>query len=285
MCPPELPHATNHEPRFTNHHSRFTMTSFYKVSGAGNDFIALIEPDTEPSPDWIREVCRRGVSLGADGVFVLRREGPGRVRMIHYNPDGGRSELCLNGTRCAVQLARELGWGEQQVIQTDSGEVSGRAVDPQTVELTWDWQEPEIDNLTLTISGHASVEVALMDVGVPYAVLDWQQDLATAPVVELGSSIRRHPDAGPRGANVAFVQLTGAGTARVRFFERGVEAETLASGTGVIATAWCKSAGTEPFTVTTVADFQLTAQFADGKATLRGDARVLARGAMFDCKW
>ena len=202
-----------------------------------------------------------------------------------YNPDGGRAELCLNGTRCAVQLARELGWGGQQIIRTDSGEVDGRVVDPQTVELTWHWQEPEIANLTLEIPGFAPVEIALMDVGVPYAVLDWQQDLASAPVVELGSIIRGHADVGPRGANVAFVESTGPGTARVRFFERGVEAETLASGTGVIATARCKAAGSEPFTVTTMAGFQLTAQFANGKATLRGDARVLARGEMFDRKW
>lgn len=260
---------------------------FYKVSGAGNDFIVLVEPDRDPQPEWIRRVCRRGVSLGADGVFVLRRQDADRVEMVHYNPDGGRSELCLNGTRCAAQLASQLGWSDRPTIVTDVGEIAGRAIDSANAELTWTWPEPTIQELELAIDGGDPARIALLDVGVPYAVLDWppmseEGDLSTAPVVELGASIRSHPDVGPRGANVAFVQPTSRNEARVRFFERGVEAETLASGTGVIATAWSKADGSEPFTVTTVADFRLTSRFADGRASLAGDARVLAEGQIRD---
>lgn len=258
------------------------MLPFHKVSGAGNDFLVLVEPDRDPQPEWIERVCRRGVSLGADGVFVLRREGEARVRMVHYNPDGGRSELCLNGTRCAVQLASQLGWGDRPTIVTDVGEIEGRAIDSANAELTWTWPEPTIEERELAIDGGDPVRIALLDVGVPYAVLDWPEKLSEAPVAALGPVLRSHPDIGRRGANVAFVHSTGPGEAQVRFFERGVEAETLASGTGVIATAWSKADGSEPFTVTTVANFRLTARFADGRASLAGDARVLAEGQIHD---
>ena len=85
------------------------MTEFYKVSGSGNDFIALIAPPAAPTPDEIRAWCRRGVSLGADGLFTLRRDGADAV-MDYWNADGTAAGLCLNGTRCAARLAFELGW-------------------------------------------------------------------------------------------------------------------------------------------------------------------------------
>lgn len=256
---------------------------FHKVSGAGNDFIVLVEPDRDPDSEWVRRVCRRGISLGADGVFVLRRQDAGRVEMVHYNPDGGRSELCLNGTRCAVRLAAELGWGETPTIITDTAEIEGRVLDDENVELRWIWPKPAKRKLDLAIDGRAPVAVELVDVGVPYAVLDWPQgagdaDLARAPVSELGAAIRFHSQVGPRGANVAFVHAVGPGEARVRFYERGVDAETLASGTGVMATAWCNAEGDSPFTVTTVGGFRIVARFAGDGATLTGDARVLAEG-------
>lgn len=256
---------------------------FYKVSGAGNDFIVLVEPEGDPEAEWVQRVCRRGISLGADGVFVLRRQDAGRVEMVHYNPDGGRSELCLNGTRCAVRLAAELGWAEAPTIVTDSGDIAGRVVDDKNVELRWAWPAPAKRRLDLAIDGRDPVVVELVDVGVPYAVLDWPQgaagaDLDEAPVAEMGAAIRSHPQVGPRGANVAFVHTVGPGEARVRFYERGVEAETLASGTGVMATAWCKAEGDSPYTVTTVAGFRIVARFASDGAMLTGDARVLAEG-------
>ena len=94
---------------------------FFKVSGAGNDFIALIAPDRSPGPDEIRTWCRRGLSLGADGVFTLTPNARG-ARMVHYNADGGRSDLCLNASRCAAQLVFHLGWQEaNSQLTTDVG--------------------------------------------------------------------------------------------------------------------------------------------------------------------
>ena len=111
------------------------MTRFYKLSGGGNDFVALAEPESEPSSRDIRTWCRRGVSIGADGLFVLTR-GDGHVRMVHYNSDGGRASLCVNGTRCAARLAFELGWSEGTTrIETDAGPFDARDVESDQIEL------------------------------------------------------------------------------------------------------------------------------------------------------
>ncbi len=251
-------------------------TPFYKLSGAGNDFIVLVEPKEDPDARWVQQVCRRGVSLGADGVFVLRRQDI-QVRMVHFNADGGRAELCLNGVRCAVRLASELDWGDSLTIATDSGPVSGQVLDPETVALNWEWQSPQIEVRPLAVED-GEFTVHLVDVGVPYAVLPWEGPLQEVPVVHLGAAIRGHQDLKPEGANVAFVQERLKSVVDMRSFERGVEDETLASGTGVIATAWCLASGSEPFTVVTAAGFELIAEFADGQAYLRGDARLLAQG-------
>src|SRR5215213_2345877 len=105
------------------------MTHFYKVSGSGNDFLALAEPFETPAPETIRAWCRRGVSLGADGLFVLRRAGGG-ASMEYFNSDGYPADLCLNGTRCAAQLAFHLGWAEGTVqVTTGAGAFAGRRLD------------------------------------------------------------------------------------------------------------------------------------------------------------
>jgi diaminopimelate epimerase len=92
------------------------MTELFRTSGAGNDFLALVEPAAPPAPEVIRAWCARGVSLGADGVFTIRR-APGNygepttaIDMTYWNADGGEAALCVNATRCAAQLAFHLGW-------------------------------------------------------------------------------------------------------------------------------------------------------------------------------
>ena len=112
------------------------MTEFYRLSGGGNDFLALAEPEREPSPDEVRAWCARGLSLGADGLFLLRRS-PAGARMLHFNADGSPAELCINGTRCAARLAVELGWADGElVIETGAGEVPARLTGRHEVALT-----------------------------------------------------------------------------------------------------------------------------------------------------
>src|SRR6201999_4407436 len=107
----------------------------YKVSGSGNDFLALAEPFQVPPPETIRAWCQRGVSLGADGLFVLRRAGGGAT-MDYFNADGLPADLCLNGTRCAAQLAFHLGWAEGTVaVRTAAGEVPARRIDESRIAV------------------------------------------------------------------------------------------------------------------------------------------------------
>lgn len=260
------------------------MTEFYKVSGSGNDFVALAEPGTSPSPETIRAWCRRGVSLGADGVFVLQR-GQSGVEMDYYNADGYPADLCLNGTRCAAQLAFHLGWAEDAVaIRTGSGSVAARRLD--AARITLELPAPETPSeLTVEVDGihHAGYRVR---VGVPHFVLPWPESLETAPVASLGRKLRYHPAFGEAGANVSFVRYPDPKRMEIRTYERGVEAETLACGSGIVgSTAVGVHLGRLelPVQVTVQGGFELEVG-ASGSSSwlLTGDARVVARGTLLE---
>ena len=267
------------------------MTTLYRMSGAGNDFLALTEPDEDPAPERIRGWCRRGISLGADGVFVLRRRDPGRVAMTHYNPDGGRAELCVNGARCAALLAFELGWSDETVtLLTEAGPAAARraARDEITVEAPPPSGRPVAT--TLEIDGHPWRGFTVR-IGVPYFVLVWEGELATVPITELGPPLRRHPDLMPDGANVDFLRIPEGEPVGMRVWERGVEAETLASGTGALAAALVAvhlGRRRFPVEIRTAGGFVLTVDGSPGDAappeswTLTGDARLLARVEVLD---
>ena len=263
------------------------MTHFYKVSGSGNDFLALAEPFQIPSPETIRAWCRRGVSLGADGLFVLRRAGGG-VTMDYFNADGLPADLCLNGTRCAAQLAFHLGWADGTVkVRTAAGEFTARRIDDSrtAVELPAPAEPPR----SLTVdSGGTSWEGSSwagygLTIGVPHFVLLWPEGLEHAPVRELGAEIRRHPAFGPPGTNVNFVRFSAPDRMEIRTFERGVEDETLSCGTGVLASA---AVGIEtgqarlPLHVMTQGGFELEVDgdLSQKRWSLAGDARVIAEG-------
>ena len=261
------------------------MTHFYKVSGSGNDFLALAEPLRTPPPETIRAWCRRGVSLGADGLFVIRRNGGG-VAMDYFNADGLPADLCLNGTRCATQLAFHLGWAEGQVeMTTGAGSFQARHLDEgrTAVELPFP-EEPRALTLEIGERSHAGFRLL---VGVPHFVLPWPEGLATAPVRELGREIRRHPTFGAPGTNVNFVRFPETHRLEIRTFERGVEDETLSCGTGVLASSAVGLATGKvrlPLHVTTQGGFQLEVDgdLASGRWSLAGDARVVAEGELLD---
>ena len=259
------------------------MTDFYKVSGSGNDFVALAEPETSPSPETIRAWCRRGVSLGADGVFVLRR-GPSEVGMDYYNSDGYPADLCLNGTRCAAQLAFHLGWAEDAVtVRTGSGELLARKLDAERVTLELPAPETPTE-LTLEVDGilHAGYR---SQVGVPHFVLIWPESLDKAPVGSLGRALRYHPALGEAGANVNFVRFPDRHRMEIRTYERGVEAETLACGSGIVgSTAVGVHLGRLelPVQVSVQGGFELEVGASGKSWTLAGDARVIARGTLLE---
>jgi diaminopimelate epimerase len=262
------------------------VTDYFKVSGSGNDFLALAEPAAAPSAEEIRAWCRRGVSLGADGLFVLRRRGAAAVAMDYFNADGLPADLCLNGTRCAVRLALHLGWGADRVIvETPAGAFTGRAAGEEriAVELPAPPEAPR--ELEVEAAGGRRRGWAVR-VGVPHFVLVLPDGLAEAPVATLGPALRHHPAFAPAGTNVNFVSFPAAGGGRrieIRTYERGVEAETLSCGTGVLAGAavgLALGAVETPLTVLTAGGFPLEVDARDGRWTLTGDARLLARGEL-----
>lgn len=273
------------------------MTSFFKVSGSGNDFLALAEPAEVPSPERIRAWCQRGVSLGADGLFVLRRReepegGATGVAMEYFNSDGHPAALCLNGTRCAAQLAFHLGWGnsgrgEGEIwIGTDAGRFAARRIDASRISLEVPAPEPprevtpEVDGIT-----RAGMYVR---VGVPHFVQLWPESLETVPVRSLGAALRHHPVFGEEGANVNFVRFAAEDLMEIRTYERGVEDETLSCGTGVLAGAAVGVAlgrAVLPLRVLTRGGFELRVEALPGslpgtKWRMTGDARVVAHGTL-----
>jgi diaminopimelate epimerase len=261
------------------------MTRFFKVSGSGNDFLALAEPGEEPAPERIRAWCRRGVSLGADGLFILRRQ-EGGVGMDYFNSDGHPADLCLNGTRCAAQLAFHLGWAEGTAarIETGAGQVEARRLGETrtAVELPFPAEEPR--EVTVEVDGSRHTGFFLL-VGVPHFVLLRPEGLGDVPVVPLGRALRHHPAFAPAGANVSFVRFPERHRMEIRTYERGVEDETLSCGSGILAgaaTGLKLGRASLPLRVTTQGGFELEVDgdTRSGRWSLAGDARVVAEGGL-----
>ncbi len=280
------------------------MTAFFKVSGSGNDFVALAEPAADPAPEQIHAWCRRGVSLGADGVFALRRYGPraggggddgdddgggaaqaAEVSMAYWNAGGDAADLCLNGTRCAAQLAFHLGWARSEVrVHTGAGAFRARRLDAERVAIDLDVEVAAPRGLAVELDGTPRAGW-MVTVGVPHFLLPWTGDLDEAPVVEMGRALRWHAAFQPAGTNVDFVRFADSRRLEIRTYERGVEDETLACGTGVVAAAALGLALGRlggPVTAATRGGFELTVDRdpATRRFTLAGDARIVAAGTL-----
>lgn len=264
------------------------MRHFYRLSGGGNDFLALVEPIDDLTPEQIRAWCRRGLSLGADGLFLLRRS-PGGARMDYFNADGSAADLCLNGTRCAVRLARHLGWTDNEiVIETGAGLIRGSSQQISSVTLAIE-RPGEAVSLEVEVDGNP-IRGFRVQVGIPHFVLPWPDGVAHAPVASLGPCLRSHPVFSEAGTNVDFVDFVDRHRIDIRTFERGVESETLACGTGVMASTAVGVALGElalPVTALTRGGFQLTVDRwrgdpAENRWGLSGDARLLAQAELVE---
>lgn len=261
------------------------MRHYYRLSGGGNDFLALVEPSAEPDGDEIRDLCRRGLSAGADGFFILERRSAS-VGMQYFNADGQPAELCLNGTRCAVRLAMHLGWSDRPLqIETGAGTFNGRSIDPSSVAL--DLPRPALPADHVLATEDETYSGWRVQVGVPHFVLPWKETLSTVPVSEIGPRLRHHLDWGKEGSNIDFVHFVHPHRFEIRTYERGVEAETLACGTGVMAsTAAGLAAGLLelPVRALTLGGFELEVDHGSADAadlwSLTGDARLVAEGTL-----
>ncbi len=215
---------------------------FFKMHGAANDFVLVDDrEETFPVSDraWIAQLCERRRGVGAEGVILIQRSASAHFRMRFFNPDGGEVEMCGNGARCVARLAFELGIAPAAMrIETIAGELEAEVLDHgQQVRLRMTPPTNWAIRQHLAVEGRW-VEYQFVNTGVPHVVIE-VSDLEKADVAGLGRAIRYHERFQPAGTNVNFVTVRDGSSLRVRTYERGVEAETLACGTGIVASALC----------------------------------------------
>ena len=213
---------------------------FLKMSGAGNDFILLDNRNARIvlTPDQVAKLCHRQFGIGADGLMLLVPSLTGKADWAwrFYNSDGSDAAMCGNGARCfARYIQRVTGWTKPTVtFETAAGVITAEF---QGERVTINLTEPQDLRLAEKVTTQAGVlEVSSINTGVPHAVV-FVEDADKAMVQPLGSELRWHEHFKPRGTNVNFAQVQGPNQLRVRTYERGVEGETLACGTGVTASA------------------------------------------------
>lgn len=264
---------------------------FAKMSGAGNDFILIdnrLREMPEPGADWIQKVCRRRFSVGADGLLVLSAAEQADFAMRYFNADGSEASMCGNGGRCIARFAALLGMGKEGRpfdFTTPSGRylawVKGSQVRLQLV--------PPVEfvrDIPLPLErGERQVDFTVL--GVPHAVL-FVPDVEPEDVASLGREIRFHRRFAPEGTNVNVCQVVNEHRLAVRTYERGVEGETLACGTGSAAATllaarrgWVKS----PVEVLTRSGSELIMSFTPAgngfsEVIQQGEARLIYWGEL-----
>ena len=209
------------------------------MNGAGNDFVLFDNRDgrIQLTPTLVERLCDRHGGVGSDGLIGLVASQSGKADWAwqFFNSDGSAAEMCGNGARCFARYVQRLtGVRDGFTFETAAGVIGARLEgDLVTVDLT----QPVDLSLNQELQLGSGLEtVHSVNTGVPHAVV-FVPDADQAMVSALGQEIRRHPHFAPRGTNVNFVQVSGPGFIRVRTYERGVEGETLACGTGVAAAA------------------------------------------------
>lgn len=208
--------------------------SFVKYEGAGNDFV-LIDDRAALFPienqQLIRNMCHRQFGIGADGLILLQNDPAADFRMRIFNSDGSEAESCGNGLRCFMLFISDLGLSQKLTKISIDGRIVEGSFEKNKIHIAM--KTPRDLKLGLQIEGR---ELHSVDTGVPHAV-QFVSKIDSINVEKEGAFLRHHPFFQPRGTNVNFVERQSDGSIRVRTFERGVEGETLACGTGAAAVA------------------------------------------------
>ena len=212
---------------------------FTKMHGAGNDFVVIDHrrQSLPASPGGLfARLCDRRRGIGADGVLLLEASPPLDFAMRYYNADGEAADFCGNGARCLARFALDAGLGQGGEVRfaTAVGEKRGRALDDGRIALSiGTFQDGSLVSLD---SGGRVFRGRHLVTGVPHLVIE-VDDLDAVPLMDWAPPLRHHSRWGPEGANVDFVARLGDGRVAMRTYERGVEGETLACGSGAIACA------------------------------------------------
>ena len=239
----------------TENRNRFI--AFSKMSGHGNDFIVIDKHSENIITDWSERAsvwCRRHTSIGADGLLIIEPSSVADFMLRIFNADGSEAEMCGNGARCVAAFAAREGIAQPRMVMETMAGLVGASVqdDVVAIQLT-DPSSPE-DKDFLDIDD-TRIPFYFINSGVPHTII-FRAGIAEMPadeVARVGRAVRIHPAFEPAGTNVDFVEVIEPGRIRVRTYERGVEEETLACGTGAVAAAIissrAKNAGDPPIQV------------------------------------
>ncbi|MBO7722056.1 MAG: diaminopimelate epimerase [Kiritimatiellae bacterium] len=199
---------------------------FVKMHGAGNDFVMIDDRDGKllASSGRLAAIANRPDGIGCEGVILLRRSTAADFAMFFFNPDGSEADMCGNGARCVAAFAKAVGAvrGDAMRFETRAGSVAARVLDSGAVEIA--------------LPPPKDLRGDFVNTGVPHKIVP-VGDLAAVDVAEEGRRVRFSAEFGPGGANVDFVRFHPPDALDIRTYERGVEAETFACGTGAVAAA------------------------------------------------
>ncbi|MCU0589138.1 MAG: diaminopimelate epimerase [Syntrophobacteraceae bacterium] len=274
---------------------------FFKMTGSGNDFILIDNrsrriPGREKQQELARKACRGKLSVGADGLILIENDPEVDFQWRFYNADGSEAEMCGNGARCAARFAHLSGIAPrgEMAFRTLAGIIEAE-IRGERVKIRTTPPHGLAAGLELQALGR-SFALDFVNTGVPHAVqfVESADTLEAAQVVEWGRALRFHPHFQPAGTNVSFAHVRDAHRLTLRTYERGVEGETLACGTGSIATALLAAArgwAESPVDVLTRSGETLTIYFNLCRSTspasftdvcLEGDARVVYQAELWD---
>jgi diaminopimelate epimerase len=216
---------------------------FFKIEAGGNDFVALFNfdgsLDGEEYPALARRLCGREKGVGGDGIIIAQKSDEADLKMIYHNSDGSHAALCGNGLRALGLLVyREKVAAGKMKIETDAGVFDLEMTGGNMVRNSFN--PPKIKAKDMNVEVDSRIYSGdLIDVGIPYFCvhIKSEKELSKLDVERTGAKIRNHPIFGPSGTNVTFISNKSQGDIHIRIFERGIEGETLSSGTGSYSSA------------------------------------------------
>ncbi len=249
---------------------------FYKINGAGNDFIFPIDKENLTENE-IKNYCRRGVSIGGDGIIFVKKHAHYDFEMIYYNSDGSLAQFCGNGARSAVLFAKE-----RNLISKDStnflagdGEHKAFFIDRENIKLQMNYSKK-----SQKISINNFEDITFLNTGVEHIVV-YINSLKDFNVNKYGRELRYNPMF-PKGTNVNFVEKNG-NKLSIRTYERGVESETYACGTGITAAGIVEMErlGSNEIDLKTVLGYSMKVSNENGKFFLTGPANIVYKGETY----
>ena len=260
-----------------------------KMSGSGNDFIIIDNRvpvmDDDKKRDFVRRVCDRKMSIGADGVIFVENSDKADIKWDFYNEDGSSAEMCGNGGRCVARYAVEKKIAPAKLTLETIAGIIGAEVSDGNIRVKLTQPENLQQDIPVALNG-TQYQVDSLNTGVPHAIV-YSDNIEDVNVKEAGHGIRFHEAFAPAGTNVDFVEKVGDRALKIRTYERGVEDETLACGTGVVASAllsYYKKMVQPPVEVETRGGDILKVDFEtdNGDVYLEGPARIAFEGTLVE---